>query len=117
MVETSFSDVDQWAEDLRTRPDRILQLNGIVSPRILFEGSELLTLLDPGSRRGTTAKALAMGLRKAGFRQKTAWSKRYDCTIRLWAAREPDVWLKRSSGEWGKEFDSYSITTRREKLT
>lgn len=114
MVYSSFSDVDQWCEDLKNAPDSIL---GDDNERVLFQPTELLTLYDPGGRKGTSGRALGQGLKKAGFYQKSVGSKRWGGVRRLYAVRNPEDWRRKSGAEWAKEYERHDITNRREKFT
>ena len=117
MIETSFSDADQWAEDLRLSPDSILTLNGSVSTRALFKPSELFQIYDPGGRKSTSQIALSKALQRAGFEQRSIGVPSLKTSIRVYAVRDSSKWKKKESKLWGAEYDTYSKATRRDKLT
>jgi len=115
MVQTSFSDIDAWCEDLKTNPELALSLGGAISAKVMFKPSEALAIYDPIGRRGTSGNALGRGLKKAGFRQRIARTKKGP--LRLWALRDRKIWNARSSGEWGQQWDIQNEKSIRGKVT
>lgn len=117
MVEASYSELDQWCEDLKNAPDRILQMHGIPATRDLWEPAELLLLCDPERRRSVSAIALGNALKRAGFVKRTVHSPKENASVRLWAVRDVEKWRKAAPGAWAKSFDGHTPQNRREKLT
>ena len=117
MIEANFTDLERWTQTLIENPDRILQLNGLVSERILFEPSEILHIYDPGGRRGTSQTAVSKALRRAGFPNERPHSPGLNGPVRLYALRDPVLWKSKAPSEWAAEFDKHLSFTRRAKMS
>ena len=90
MIESGKSDLASWVSMLKTDPDTVLRLDGVVLKYKLWSGQELLQIYDQNRHGKVTANGMARELRRGGFLQAAEGVvvKTEQGQQRLWMVRD-----------------------------
>lgn len=105
MMDIGLSDIDRFAQMLKTDPDHMLVYDNIKLDGDLFTSSELLKLYDRDGTRKTTLISLGKALRRAGFKH-TGTTVTKNGSRQLWPIRNETYWRTASHGKRADHYDN-----------
>lgn len=107
MISLSKSDLDLFAEQLKTSPDDILKMGSVVIDRSLYTMDEIINFYSSQREGGFAPTKIAMSksLRRQGFKMMAVTVDKK--TKKLWGIRNSDKWNRATHPYWANEYAKY----------
>lgn len=118
MIDVGKSDIARWVGEIAKDPDISLAIDGKPVMYKLWTSEDLLKLYDPMEKTRVTQNGMGRELTKMGFTKVLdgAAVMTNRGRVRLWALREPDLFIKMTPKEVGFYYDKERAMPTHSKL-